>query len=79
MHCEGMGKTAENTKHDMTWQELGRELEARRGTLTNEEIFALLRRVPPLMPPGWSSADDIRELRGPLPDDDPDFTDAHRR
>lgn len=63
----------------MTWEELGRELDARRGTLTNKEIFALLSRVPPLMPPGWSSADDIREARGPLPGDDPDFHNADRR
>ena len=72
-----MAKTAEKT-YDMTIRDVARELEARRGTLTNEEIFALLRRAPPLMPPGSSSADDIRELRGPLPEDDPDFHNVDR-
>jgi hypothetical protein len=73
-----MAKTAEKT-YDLTWQDLARELDARSSPWTNEELFALLRRVPPLMPPGWSSADDIRELRGPLPEDDPDFPNVDRR
>lgn len=72
-----MAKTAEKT-YDMTRQDVARELEARRGTLSNEEIFALLRRMPPMVPPGWSSADIIRELRGPLPEDDPDFHNVDR-
>jgi hypothetical protein len=51
-----------------------RELEARRGTLSNEEVFALLRRLP-RRPASLTSADIIREHRGPLPEDDPDFVD----
>jgi hypothetical protein len=46
--------------------------------LTNEELFAFIQRLPP-MHDGFSSADVIRELRGPLPEDDPDFPPDDRR
>lgn len=46
--------------------------------LTNEELFALIQRLPPMYD-GFSSADVIRELRGPLPEDDPDFPLDDRR
>lgn len=47
--------------------------------LTNEQqLFAIIQRLPPMYG-GFSSADVIRELRGPLPKDDPDFPDEYRR
>jgi hypothetical protein len=74
-----MGKTEESTATEPgTMKELLRELEARKGTLTNEDVFGLLRRLP-RRPSSWSAADDIRELRGPLPEDDPDFVNVDRR
>lgn len=43
-------------------------------SLSGEEWLSYLQRLPkPDLPEGWTSADDIRELRGPLPEDDPDF------
>jgi len=52
-------------------EELLRELDAiPAGTmLTDEQILAFTRRMPPL-PADFTSADVIREARGPLPDDD---------
>jgi hypothetical protein len=50
------------------------ELEERRGTVSPEEMFALLQRLPRL-PSNATSAQIIRDLRGPLPEDDPDFVD----
>lgn len=41
-------------------------------TLPMSEISRLIRKMP-RRPRTWSSADDIRELRGPLPEDDPNF------
>ena len=43
--------------------------------LSSEEWLALVQKLPKLgdLPEGWSSADDIREFRGPLPDDDPEY------
>jgi hypothetical protein len=74
-----MAKTAEKTTQDrQAMEEVRRELQARRGTLSNEEVFALLQKLPP-RPASWTSADVIRELRGPLPADDPDFADVDRR
>lgn len=40
--------------------------------LTMEEIAALVHRLPG-RPKSWTSADVIREARGPLPEDDPHF------
>lgn len=41
-------------------------------TLPMSEISRLLRKMPG-RPRNWTSADVIRELRGPLPEDDPNF------
>lgn len=44
------------------------------GSLSGEKLLSYVRRLPkPDLPEGWTSADDIRQLRGPLPEDDPDF------
>ena len=69
-----VAKVEEMTERDRKAAEVLRELEALPPgqTLTRQELVALLRRMPGL-PEGWSSAEYIRELRGPLPEDDPDF------
>jgi hypothetical protein len=46
--------------------------------LTNEEVIAFVRRLPQ-RPSDWTSADVIRELRGPLPEDDPEYQRNHGR
>ena len=76
MHCGDMARTLEEKERDQeVVREVLRELEAMPPgrKLTGEELLAFLKRLPKLgdMPEGWSSADDIREFRGPLPDDDP--------
>jgi hypothetical protein len=50
------------------------ELRARQkaGPMTADEWLAFIRQLPPSND-DWSSADIIRELRGPLPADDPEF------
>ena len=40
--------------------------------LTRDQILSYLERMPP-RPDDFTSADDIRQLRGPLPEDDPEF------
>lgn len=45
--------------------------------LQGEELLYFLDRMPG-MPEGWSSAEDIRDFRGPLPEDDPDFSNDRR-
>ncbi|HYC93835.1 MAG TPA: hypothetical protein VEO54_31830 [Thermoanaerobaculia bacterium] len=69
-----MAKVEAMTERDRIAAEVLEELNVRPPgqKLTREELVALLRRMPP-MPPGWSSAEYIRELRGPLPEDDPDY------
>jgi hypothetical protein len=54
-------------------QELIRDLKALpKGTvLTMDEVAAFARRMPG-RPSNWTSADVIREARGPLPEDDAD-------
>jgi hypothetical protein len=47
-------------------------------TLTNEEVLAFITRLP-RRPSSWTSADVIREMRGPLPDDDPEYQAYIRR
>jgi hypothetical protein len=42
--------------------------------LTGKELMAFIVRMPK-MPEGWTSADYIREFRGPLPEDDSDLPD----
>ena len=67
-----MGKTVEN---DQVIRDVLAELEAMppEKRLSAEEWRALAKKLPRLgdMPEGWTSADDIREFRGPLPEDDP--------
>jgi hypothetical protein len=61
-------------------REVIRDLEARPAghQLTWNEVMGFIRRLPK-MPRGWTSADDIRELRGPLPEDDPELGRSDRR
>jgi hypothetical protein len=76
-----MAKTAEEPTRDQeAVEQIRRELAALPpGTkLSNEELFALLDRLP-RRPSDWTSADVIREHRGPLPEDDPDFANVDRR
>lgn len=72
-----MGKTAEETERDQVIREVLAELEALpAGTqLSGKEWYEIVKRLPRLgtMPEGWSSAEDIREMRGPLPEDDPEY------
>ena len=73
MHRYVMAKAAEQTSHDHeTAAQVRRELEARpAGTpLTWEEAMSHVRCMGIKMPDGWTSADVIREYRGPLPADD---------
>jgi hypothetical protein len=67
-----MAESAKQKTKDEIVQEVFQELEARRGTLTIDELFDLIRRIP-RNPNLGSSADIIRELRGPLPADDPEY------
>ena len=77
-----MAKTEEETEKDVL-REVLRELESMppEKKLSGDEWLALAKRLPKLgnMPEGWTSADDIREFRGPLPEDDPDFQRNFRR
>ena len=71
-----MAKTAEkDEKNQESVEQVLAELRAiPSNSLSGEEVLSYLRRLPkPNLPEGWTSADDIRELRGPLPEDDPDF------
>ena len=45
--------------------------------LTRDQILSYLARMPE-RPNDFTSADVIRELRGPLPDDDPEFQRGRR-
>jgi hypothetical protein len=73
-----MAKTIEETEEmaerRRKAEEVLRELRARpQGKkLTGDELMALISKMPG-MPEGWTSADDIRDLRGPLPEDDPEY------
>lgn len=68
-----MAKTIE--KDQETVEQVLAELRALpAGSLSGEELVSYIRRLPkPDLPAEWTSADDIRELRGPLPEDDPVF------
>jgi hypothetical protein len=71
-----MAKTAQkDEKGQESAEQLLAELRAiPSNSLSGEEWLSYVRRLPkPVLPDGWTSADDIRELRGPLPEDDPDF------
>ena len=67
-------ETAEMAERRRKATEVLRELESRPAgkKLTGDELMALVRKMPG-MPEGWTSADYIRELRGPLPEDDPEY------
>jgi hypothetical protein len=69
-----MAKTMEKDEKESAEQVLAELRALPTGSLSGEEWLSYLRRLPkPDLPEGWTSADDIRELRGPLPEDDPDF------
>ncbi len=72
-----MAKTAEETDKAQVIRDVLAELQALPPDkkLSGEEWYAIVKRLPRLgtMPEGWTSADDIREFRGPLPEDDPDY------
>ncbi|MDQ3281865.1 MAG: hypothetical protein M3Q69_10690 [Acidobacteriota bacterium] len=40
--------------------------------MTMDEVREYVRRMPK-MPPGWSSAEDVRDFRGPIAGDDADY------
>ena len=71
LHCGDMGKTMERTERNQdVVKEILHDLESRPpGPMNWEEMMSYIRRMPK-MPAGWTSADIIREYRGPLPDDD---------
>ena len=76
MHCVVMAKTVEEKTQEEALKELLRDLEALPPghKMSGEEWLSYVRRLPkPDLPEGWTSADDIRELRGPLPEDDPEY------
>jgi len=60
-------------------RQLHAELRARPAgqPLTREELRSFLERMPDLTE-GWSSAEYIRELRGPLPEDESEQCDDRR-
>jgi len=60
-------------------KEMDALLERKEPPPTNAEILDILARMPPRVPHGWTSAELIRELRGPLPEDDPEFANVDRR
>ncbi len=70
----------EMAERDRKAGEVLRELRARpKGKkLTPDELVALISKMPGV-PDGWTSAEYIRELRGPLPEDDPEFQEFIRR
>jgi hypothetical protein len=69
-----MVKVATTEEHDDPAAEVLRDLRAlpEGHQLTGDELMAFIRRMPK-MPEGWTSADYIREFRGPLPEDDSDL------
>jgi hypothetical protein len=75
-----MAKTIEKTEHEGL-AEIRRVLDslAPGETLPDEEFFRLVSLMPKAKPGGPTSAEIIRELRGPLPEDDPEFQRKHRR
>jgi hypothetical protein len=70
-----MAKIAKSTDEEREQlRELQRELDALPPghMLTPDEFLYFVSKMPK-MPEGWSSADDIRDFRGPLPEDDPEY------
>jgi hypothetical protein len=60
-----------------TAEENAAEQESPHTPMTWEEFMSALRKLPQKALPE-TSASIIRELRGPLPDDDPDFVNVDR-
>ena len=75
----GMAKVDPFTERERKAAEVLRELESHPPgyKMTPGELMAIIRKMPGL-PEGWSSADDIRDLRGPLPEDDPELQNVIR-
>lgn len=75
-----MANVAEKSEREAIVRQLHAELLARPKDkpLEGEELMSFIERMPG-MPEGWSSAEFIREFRGPLPDDDPDCLPADDR
>jgi hypothetical protein len=69
-----MATTEEMTERERKAAEVLRDLRALPPghTLTPEELMSFIRRMPG-MPEGWTSADYIREFRGPLTENDPEL------
>jgi hypothetical protein len=71
-----MANVEEMTENQRKVAEILRDLEARPPgkPLTGDELMSFIRRLPKLdLPDDWTSADDIRDFRGPLPEDDPEY------
>ncbi|HYH08598.1 MAG TPA: hypothetical protein VEK11_16200 [Thermoanaerobaculia bacterium] len=68
-----MAKTIEDLELQ-TLHEAQRELDALGPdhVLTPDEFAYFVSKMPK-MPEGWTSADDVRDFRGPLPEDDPEY------
>lgn len=66
-----MAKTEEMTERQRKTAEVLRDLRALPPghMFSPDELMAFIRRMPG-MPEGWTSADYIREYRGPLPEED---------
>jgi hypothetical protein len=75
-----MAKTIEKTEHEGL-AEIRRVLDALAPgeTLPRDEWLRLVGLLPKAKPGGPTSAEIIRELRGPLPEDDPEFQRNRRR
>ncbi len=80
VHVVAMSNAIEKTAAEAV-ADVQRELDALApgATLTDEAFLSLLRRLPKVESVGPSSAEIIRELRGPLPEDDPEYQRNHRR
>ncbi len=69
-----MAKAEKMTERQRKAAEVLRDLRALppEHKLTPEELMSFIRRMPG-MPEGWTSADYIREFRGPLTENDAEF------
>ena len=77
LQCFVMAKTPdEQAREDAIVEEIAAELKAKQGRMTAEEWISVFRRLPKSE---FSSAEYIRELRGPLPEDDPEYQRFHAR
>jgi hypothetical protein len=69
-----MSKTEEATEQDAAMQQLLGELQGlpSGAVLTKRQVLAYVDRMPPV-PAELDTSSAIRELRGPLPEDDPEY------